>query len=246
MLRRCIGVFAAACFLTAFASSVWAQRGQGQGMQWADGRGMCFAMISSIPKQPLDSKEAAELVYLREVEKLARDVYASLYAKWNLPIFGNIAQAEERHFDAIKLLLDRYELADPADNSKIGVFRNRDLQMLYGNLISQGTISLASAARAGAIIEDMDIKDLENAVAATDNEDLRLVFRNLSSASEKHLRAFVRQLQNAGENYNPQYISQTRFSELLAQQSGRGMGARANRQRGFGRGNNGVCPWNKP
>jgi hypothetical protein len=244
MLRRSFCTLMIACFLMASGASVWAQRGMGRGMRNSGNQGMCPALINSTPKQPLDSRETAGLVYLREVEKLAHDVYATLHSKWNLRVFDNISQSEEHHFEAIKPLLDRYGLADPAANSHPGVFQNRDLQALYGALISQGGLSLNSAVRVGAVIEDMDIRDLESAIAATDNNDLKLVFENLRQASENHMSTFIRQLESAGDHYVPQYISQARINEILAssQQTGRGMGARGNGQRGFGRGN-GTCPW---
>jgi len=160
-------------------------------------------------------------------------------------IFGNISQSEDRHFSAIKLLLDRYELPDPAANHAPGVFRNEGLQPLYIDLTKQGKISLKSAMRVGATIEDLDMHDLEKASAATDNSDLKLVYQNLRQASENHMRAFVRQLAAAGETYAPQYITPEAFSEIVAspQQTGMVFGARGNGQRGLGRGNNGICPW---
>ena len=37
-----------------------------------------------------------------------------LYKMWGLTIFSNIASSEQKHMDAIKTLLDRYGLDDPA------------------------------------------------------------------------------------------------------------------------------------
>ena len=151
--------------LLALATPSWAQRGSGRGMQRANNGGVCLALINSTPKQALDATEAAGLSYMREEEKLAHDVYARLHAKWGLRIFGNISQSEEQHFGAIKLLLDRYELPDPAINNPIGVFQNEGLQTLYGDLIKQGEGSLKAALRVGATVEDLDIRDLEKAVS---------------------------------------------------------------------------------
>jgi hypothetical protein len=243
MLRRSSCTIMIACFFMASGVSVWAQQGMGRGMRNSGNQGMCLTLINSTPKQPLDSREAAELAYLREVEKLARDVYSALQSKWNLRVFDNISQSEERHFEAIKLLLDRYGLPDPAANSQPGLFQNRDLQALYGALVSQGGLSLNSAVRVGAVIEDLDIRDLESGIAATDNNDLKLIFQNLEGASENHMRAFVRQLATAGDSYVPQYITKVRLDEILAgsQQTGGGIGL-GNGRRGLGRGN-GTCPW---
>jgi hypothetical protein len=205
-------------------------------------------MLDSIPKQALDSTEAAGIAYMREEEKLAHDVYATLHAKWDLRVFGNISQSEERHFDAIKLLLDRYGLPDPAANNAVGIFYDKGLRILYGDLIKQGESSLLAALKVGAEIEDLDIRDLEKAIEATDNGDLKAIYQNLMRASENHMRAFAQQLAAAGESYAPKYLDQARLSAILAnqEQTGMGYGAKGNGQRGPGRGNNGICPWMKP
>lgn len=227
------------------ASTALAQRGQGRGMNAGLNQGTCLALINSTPKQALDPTEAAGLAYMREEEKLARDVYAALSLKWGLPVFENISRSENQHFGAIKLLLDRYELPDPAANQAPGAFQNPGLQTLYADLIKQGENSLKEALKAGATIEDLDIRDLEKAAASTDNSDLKLVYQNLRQASENHMRAFVRQLASQGESYTPQYISPEAFSQIIAgtPQTGRGFGGRGNGQRGAGRGNNGICPY---
>jgi hypothetical protein len=222
-------------------------RGQGRGINASQGGILCQAAINSIPIQTLDSTEAAGLVYMREEEKLAHDVYATFHAQWGMRIFGNISQSEEQHFDVLKLLLDRYGLQDPAANKPLGKFENEGLQELYDSLIATGKGSLRAALRVGATIEELDIRDLEKAASATDNSDLKMVYQNLTLASENHLRVFVRQLNMAGENYVPQYMNQDRFSEILAnvQPSGRNAGARGG-GRGIGRGYNQNCPWMNP
>ena len=230
------------------AATLWAQGRQGRSSYGAANRGTCLALLDSVPVQALDSAEAEGIAFMREEEKLAHDVYVQLHSKWGLRVFDNISQSEERHFDAIKLILDRYQLPDPAAGSPMGVFRNEGLQTLYGDLIRQGEGSLTAALRVGATIEDLDIRDLENAASATDNNDLKIVYANLKQASENHMRAFIRQLNAAGENYTSQYISQARLSEILAapQRTRMGYGAGGGRQRGLGRGNNGICPWIQP
>jgi hypothetical protein len=234
--------------LLVLSAPAFAQRGPGRGMQRANTGGTCLALINSTSRQALDADEAAGLTYMREEEKLAHDVYAKLHAKWGLRLFGNISQSEERHFDAIKLLLDRYELPDPAANNSIGVFQNKGLQTLYGDLIKQGESSLIAALRAGATIEDLDIHDLEKAIAATDNKDLKLVYGNLFNASKNHMRTFVGQLEAVGETYSAQYISPTALSDILSspKQAEMGYGARGNGRGGMGRGDNGVCPRVQP
>ncbi|MDK2464101.1 MAG: DUF2202 domain-containing protein, partial [Candidatus Korarchaeota archaeon] len=64
------------------------------------------SLVNSIPLGDLAEEEIQGLLYMREEEKLARDVYLTLYEKWGLPIFQNIARSEQTHMDAVKTLLD--------------------------------------------------------------------------------------------------------------------------------------------
>ena len=70
--------------------------------------------VLDIPASDLSADEAAALLFMREEEKLARDVYNTLSATWGIQSFSNIASSEQMHMDEIKVLLDRYALTDPA------------------------------------------------------------------------------------------------------------------------------------
>lgn len=117
----------------------------------------------------LDQKEIESLLYMREEEKMARDVYIALGKKWNARVFDNISSAEQTHMDAILLLLNKYSIQDPVGNNGIGVFTNQKLQELYNQLVQQGNLSLVEAFKSGATIEDLDIYDLKNALAVVVN-----------------------------------------------------------------------------
>ena len=45
-----------------------------------------------------------------EEERLARDVYDYLFAKWGLRQFENISTSEQSHMDAVENLLKQYDL----------------------------------------------------------------------------------------------------------------------------------------
>ena len=145
--------------------------------------------LTAIPASDLSAEEAAALLFMREEEKLARDVYNQMYALWGQPVFQNIAASEQTHTDEIKLLLDRYGLADPALDP--GQFADANLQALYNQLIAQGSISVTEALNVGALVEQTDIADLQNRLAQTDNADIQLVYNNLMNASYNHLAAFT-------------------------------------------------------
>jgi hypothetical protein len=142
---------------------------------------------------PLTDQETSDLLFLREEEKLARDVYLVLYDTWHTRIFTNIAKSEQNHMDAVLLLLEKYKLTDPASPSP-GVFNNSELQGLYNYLIGFGSGSLTDALKVGVIIENRDIQDLNTFLAETQKFDLQTVYNNLKDGSENHLAAFTSEL----------------------------------------------------
>lgn len=162
----------------------------------------------------LSEAEQETLLFMREEEKLARDVYIVLYKSWNKNIFKNISSSEQQHMDAILKKIKLFGLTDP-NSSKIGSFINPDLQELYNELIYQGRLSYNDALTVGATIEDRDILDLMNAIKGTKNLALKTTYQNLLEGSKNHLRAFVGLLKNQGIEYNPQFISQELFDAIL-------------------------------
>jgi hypothetical protein len=148
-----------------------------------------------VAAQPLTAAESQALIYMREEEKLARDVYRQLYQKWNLTAFENIAGSEQRHFDAIGTLLERYAVADPAVGMEPGVFANPTLAALYAQLMAKGAVSVKDAIEVGVTIEKTDIEDLENALKNTARLDIKRVFTNLLNGSYNHLEAFEANLE---------------------------------------------------
>jgi hypothetical protein len=171
--------------------------------------------IEDFPPTELTAEEAAGLLYMREEEKLARDVYGELAKSAGQPIFSNIGRSEQTHMEAVKVLLDRYGLPDPAATTGAGQFQDADLQRLYDQLISQGKTSSEQALRAGALIEEVDIIDLEERISQTDDRAIQLVYENLRLGSENHLRAFVSTLGRLGVEYQPTRLSQEVYDEVM-------------------------------
>jgi len=119
----------------------------------------------------LSVAEESSLTFMREEEKLARDVYMVLYEQWGLKVFNNISQSEQSHIDSVATIMAIYDVADTA-SSEDGVFTNTDLQDLYLQLVSDGEASLIAALEVGALIEEVDINDLNNAIETADNPDV--------------------------------------------------------------------------
>jgi hypothetical protein len=164
---------------------------------------MSITSVGLVQAVELTDTEKSWLTYMREEEKLARDVYIFMYEKWGSQIFSNISVSEQSHMDAIKTLLDRYGIPDPAAGKGPGVFTNQDLQDLYNALIEDGSVSLVEALEVGVVIEETDIDDLNAGIASTKRKDIRTVYNNLLQGSLNHLKAFVSNLAMQGVIYEP-------------------------------------------
>ena len=164
----------------------------------------------------LSATEIEGLVFMREEEKLARDVYLTLYEMWKMPIFQNIAESESTHMAAVLTLLERYGLEDPSAGNPVGEFENPELQALYDELVNQGGQSLADALKVGAAIEEIDILDLEEFLGQAPTSDIVQVYESLLRGSQNHLRSFTGTFeQQTGEKYVPQYMSQEAYEAII-------------------------------
>ncbi len=168
----------------------------------------------------LSEEEKEAILYMREEEKLARDVYLALYERWKLPIFNNIARSEQRHMDMVKALIDRYGLEDPALDRE--AFTNQELQKLYDELVSRGQTSIEEALKVGALIEEVVIKDIKDWLQVVDKADVKMVFNNLMLGSENHLRAFTSTLKSYGVDYQPQVLTLEEYRRIIESGGWRG------------------------
>ena len=161
-----------------------------------------------------------DMKFMREEEKLARDVYATLYDYFysqgtTLYLFDHIASSEQRHMDAMLNLLAKYGIPDTAVEGGQGeyplscrdeecLFNNSDLAKLYSRLIKDGMKKTPlDAFLVGAYIEELDISDLVEAITtAAGFPIIQSVYDNLLCGSGNHLRAFARNIElETGDSY---------------------------------------------
>ena len=172
--------------------------------------------VDVLPFEPLSDAELAALSFMREEEKLARDVYLYLHDLWGSQIFFNIANSEQTHTDAVLHLIEKYGLTDPSLGKLEGEFVDPILLGLYDMLIAQGTPSLMDALLVGATIEDLDIYDLHRQMTVVDNQDITAVFEMLLKGSRNHMRAFSSQLDAMNVVYTPVYITQEEYDAIIS------------------------------
>lgn len=170
----------------------------------------------------LSSAEISDLLFMQEEERLARDVYAVLYEEWDLQIFKNIGDAEQTHMDSVTVLVERYGLDDDPSEIIPGEFSHPELQKLYEDLVFAGMQSPEDALRVGALVEETDIVDLQDAMSRTGNADILRVYENLMSGSENHLRSFVNNIEQRGASYTPVVLEQEEYDAIISASGSRG------------------------
>ena len=136
--------------------------------------------------------QRAQLQYLVEEEKLARDVYLYLAANVTSSKFANIARAEQVHMDEVGAILKTYKFTNPTSGRARGVFVNKTLQSLYTNLTAKGSTDIWAAYQVGIDIENLDISDIQNDLKIVMPTDMKLMLNRLLNGSISHLAAFTR------------------------------------------------------
>jgi len=195
---------------TLASGAAWSGWGGGAG-----GGNAAPTLTGSSVYQAVDENEAATLTFMREEEKMARDMYLNMSDLWDSALFRNIAASEQRHMDAVAALLDKYGLPDPADPNAIGWYADGALQQLFDDLSARAQTAYQVALLVAALIEEVDIEDNRNAILETDNSDLQQLYANLLRGSRNHLRAYVAEIERLGVVYTAQYLDQTVVDEIV-------------------------------
>ena len=190
----------------------------------------------------LDATETSHLIFMREEEKLARDVYlklADMYPEQG--VFAKIATtSEQTHTDTMRDKLAQFGIPDPnpATNelpTSIGIFTGTEwgwyFTQKFSELVAKASNSELDALYVGALIEELDMNDIANCPAVmvkagypepcgmnyTDEPVLQRSYASLIDGSENHLRAYVGQIEaviGVG-NYKAQYLSQEEVDAIL-------------------------------
>jgi len=188
----------------------------------------------------LDFNEETHLEFMCQEEKLARDVYITLGAKYpEYSVFGNIDNSEQRHVDSATAMFMKYGFPNPSTNDNVGVFTSETygeyFTVNYNELVERGLISELEALYVGAFIEELDMRDInfcpldivdmDNGIddisecgrVYTDQPDILRLYGNLLEGSESHLRAYVKNIEKfIGEgNYEAQVLEQEQVDEIL-------------------------------
>ncbi|MET0091003.1 MAG: DUF2202 domain-containing protein [Candidatus Thiodiazotropha sp.] len=190
----------------------------------------------------LDFNEETHLVFMREEEKLARDVYTTLGMMYpDSSVFGRIDDSEQRHTEAVREMLENYGIEDPSTNDNNGVFTGEDygtyFEEKYTELVSQAASGELSALYVGALIEELDMLDIhrcpevilsqDNGIDSeelcgldyTDKQDIQRLYESLLEGSANHLRGYVSAIEAIiGEGANvPQLLDAASYEAIVRQ-----------------------------
>lgn len=193
--------------------------GNGDCIQQQDQLQDCTLNVGS-----LTETEIAEVLYMRQEEKLARDVYITFNAWWQADVFARIAVSEQRHMDAVGKIITALELDDPAADDTVGAFSDEGFAALFDELTKAGSTSYVEALQVGAYIEELDILDLAACLEDVENACVVNVFQNLLRGSRNHLRAFTSYLAAEGITYVPQLMTQEQYDQIISSPIERGPG----------------------
>ncbi len=188
----------------------------------------------------LDYNERIHLVFMREEEKLARDVYLALGTMYpDSVIFGKIDDSEQRHTMSVKDMIEKYGHEDPNTNDNIGIYTGEDYGWYftekYNLLVERASISELEAMYVGAFIEELDMMDINQCPKVivetdngindvtecgkiyTDNSDIVKLYDSLLDGSDSHLEGYVKNIEkHIGEgSYQAQVLSQEQVDEIL-------------------------------
>lgn len=198
----------------------------------------------SYPTKPasieINEHERLHLIFMREEEKLARDVYITLGIAYpEKTVFGKISSAETYHTTSVSDVLERFNIDDPVKNDNVGVFSGEEFGWYFTEkfekLTQQGLVSELDAMYVGAFIEELDMKDIKSCpevmidtIDSIQNADdcglvysndrvINSLYSNLITGSESHLRAFVKNIEKSiGEgSYQAQVLTQDKVNEIL-------------------------------
>lgn len=190
---------------------------------------------SSSDLDSIAATDEADLVFMRQEEKLAGDVYAALYDAWGLQIFANIERSELHHQAQVAAMLEQLAIEDPVATMAQGTFANADIQALYDELVARGSTSVEEALRVGALIEELDISDLR--ARSSEVAEIDALYSRLEAASQNHLRAFVRNLDRIGVEYEPEILDVAEYEEIVSVDAPRPGAANGGRQARLNAGN---------
>jgi len=190
----------------------------------------------------INSDVKSSLAYMYEEERLANEVYLSVYKKQPVQQLYRIgSNSERRHIDAVKSLAQKYGVATSPQT--VGRYSNPHIQSLFNQLYQKGIRSQKDALEVGCIVEVTDVNDLNKYIAQAESAwatDVVQTYEFLRRGSYNHYWAFDRGLKSLGvSNGCCSLGSEYCHYEYPQNEKGQGRGQGRGHGRGHGYGGGG-------
>lgn len=164
---------------------------------------------------PLTESETEGLLLIREETKLSRDLNLELYDMWEYELFKDIATSEQSYMEKTESVISDYNIDDPVKDDSRGRYTSLYISKLYNDLLKKGKKSPFEALRICATLEDMNIKDLNDLIENTTNQDLIDHYYELKLAAIGHIRALYNMLKENAMGYEAQFLSPEELKAIL-------------------------------
>ena len=161
--------------------------GQGRGAGMGTG---VRADLTDVASGTLTDTQKSAVAALAEEEKLAHDLYVAFADQYSTRAFTRIANAETQHLAELRIILERYSIADPTAGLAAGTFATAATQDLDNKLLADGSAGVDAAYAAARTVESTDITTLQSSVVGVTAPDVLQVYANLLAGSQRHLVAF--------------------------------------------------------
>lgn len=165
----------------------------------------------------ITESEKAAIIFVVQEEKVAHDFYAAMYELHGLTPFRSISKSEGLHMDKARSLVDHFGIEDPNSENydTPGKFSSNKFQVMYDDLVREGSKSIPDALIESARFEEMDIVDIEKFNSTIQNEFIKSTFESLIGISKNHLKAIVRELSERGIEYSPFYLTREELNNIV-------------------------------
>jgi hypothetical protein len=163
------------------------------------------------------SVEAMEgLIFLRNGERLAKDIaHDFMDAYGSHPFFGQ-SEAERSHGRAVSQLLARYALHDLVDDQRPGEYSDPFWQSEYDFYREQGALGYIDALLVSLEIQEAAVVDLRYWSELSESDVVVVeVLRALLMATRNHLRILNNELESVGFEYTPVYFSEAEYDQIV-------------------------------
>ena len=164
----------------------------------------------------LISQEDADLFYVLEEKKLATELYTAFEEAWDNKFSRNLIM-EEQQLASIEQEVQEKTLEVPVSVAMEieGQFSNADVQKLQRKLLPNINANETEALKALAMLEETEIKIMDQAILNTENIDLIILYDRIRVSARTQLVSVCKALAEEGVQYQPKALTAKEFKALI-------------------------------